>query len=332
MATIYKRNRDKGKKRAPWYIGYRDHKGKWRYKRAFTDKAASEKLAAKLEEEARKVREGLLPASAIENGKELSIDDVLRAFDRHLASKDVSDQHQYEVVSKIRRVAQGTGITTLAELEAERIENFLALLRGEGLSKRTSNHYVKALRQFATWLVRTRRLAENPLSELRVLNAETDRRHKRRPLTYVELALLVQAAEQGGPVESISGKDRGMMYILAAWTGYRKGEIGSLKRQSFDLDSDPATVTVEAVHSKRRKLDTQVLHADVAATFRVWLAERGSVAADELLFPVSGKVPGGTERKTAKMMQIDLAAARSLWMSEAADAGRARRARAERLF
>ena len=90
MATVYKRSRDKGKKRAPWYVGYRDHRGKWRYKKGFSDKAASERLAAKLEEEARMVRDGLLPASVIENGKEQNIEDVLVAFDRHLESKDVS--------------------------------------------------------------------------------------------------------------------------------------------------------------------------------------------------------------------------------------------------
>jgi hypothetical protein len=54
-------------------------------------------------------------------------------------------------------------------------------------------------------------------------------------------------------VEGICGPDRAMMYVLAAWTGYRRGEIGSLTRESFDLASDPATVTVEAGHSKRRR-------------------------------------------------------------------------------
>ena len=40
-----------------------------------------------------------------------------------------------------------------------------------------------------------------------------------------------------------------MMYVLSAWTGYRKGEIGSLTTQSFDLLGDPPTVTVAAAYS-----------------------------------------------------------------------------------
>ena len=55
----------------------------------------------------------------------------------------------------------------------------------------------------------------------------------------------------GPSVESIEGRDRAMMYILSAWTGYRRGEIGSLTIASFELESDPPTVTVDATHSKR---------------------------------------------------------------------------------
>jgi hypothetical protein len=37
------------------------------------------------------------------------------------------------------------------------------------------------------------------------------------------------------------------------------------------------------------------------------------------LFPISGAVPGGVERKTAKMMRLDLEAARKEWIAEAND-------------
>ena len=50
------------------------------------------------------------------------------------------------------------------------------------------------------------------------------------------------------------------MYVLAAWTGFRKGEIGSLTIRSFQLDADPPTATVEACYSKRQRQDTQMLH------------------------------------------------------------------------
>ncbi len=186
------------------------------------------------------------------------------------------------------------------------------------MGKQTSNHYLRAAKQFTRWLKKSRRVDEDPLADVPMLNVQTDRRHDRRALHPEELARLIAAADAGQSVESVTGSDRAMMYVLSAWTGYRKGEIGSLTRRSFDLEADQPTVTVQAVYSKRRRTDTQALHQDVAARLREWLATKPA-AGDALLFPISGKVPGGVERKTAKMMRIDLAAARKRWLDEAMD-------------
>ena len=120
------------------------------------------------------------------------------------------------------------------------------------------------------------------------------------PLLAEEFALLVAAAEAGPVVESIPGPDRAMMYILSAWTGYRKGEIGSLTIQSFDLNSDPPTVTVQAAFSKRKR----TRHAGAPSRRRDTLdrvaCRRSPSFRPTSCFPVSGKVPGGTERKTPR--------------------------------
>ncbi len=117
-----------------------------------------------------------------------------------------------------------------------------------------------------------------------------------------QFLLLIDAAETGPPIEGIAAVDRAMMYILSAWTGYRKGEIGSLTLRSFDLSSEPPTVTVQAVYSKRKRTDVQVLPPDVVARLTEWL-ERSKRETNDILFPVSGKVPGGIER-SRKMAQM----------------------------
>jgi len=146
-----------------------------------------------------------------------------------------------------------------------------------------------------------------------------------------EFTRLVQAAAQGPPVACIPGPDRAMMYILSAWTGYRKKEIASLTKRSFRLDDDPPTATVAACYSKRKRQDTQVLHPELADCLRRWLETKTELGPDDLLFPVSGKVPGGTKRRTSKMMRRDLALARKKWIEEAND-GRERRRREESDF
>ncbi len=120
-------------------------------------------------------------------------------------------------------------------------------------------------------------------------------------------------------VESIPGPDRAMLYVLAAWTGFRKGELGSLTLRSLRLDDDPPTATVAACYSKRRREDTQVLHPEVVRQLKEWLGTGDRLGPDKPLFPVSGRVPGGVQRKTSKMIERDLMAARDKWLDEAKD-------------
>jgi integrase/recombinase XerD len=170
---------------------------------------------------------------------------------------------------------------------------------------------------FISWLVRDRRTPSDPLMHLSRVNVQTDRRHDRRALTQEEFSLLVNAARNGKSVEGISGPDRAMMYVLAAWTGFRRGEIGSLTLRSLKLDDDPPTATVAACYSKRRRTDTQVLHPEVVRQLKDWLAAKRHVDPDMPLFLVSGRVPGGIQRKTSKMIERDLIAAREKWLKEA---------------
>ena len=135
-------------------------------------------------------------------------------------------------------------------------------------------------------------------------------------MTTDEFTRLVDAAFHGKVIETLAGPDRAMMYVLAGWTGFRKGEIGSLTLRSFRLDDEPATATVAACYSKRKRQDSQILHPEVVRRLKEWISTKLGLGPDDLLFPVSGRVPGGKERKTHKMMRRDLEAARAKWIEE----------------
>src|SRR5262249_47197773 len=144
----------------------------------------------------------------------------------------------------------------IGDITASGAIEFLGGLRAVGKSAQTYNHYLKSAKQFTRWLVRERRCHVDPLAHLSKLNVSMDRRHDRRALSPEEFIRLLDAANLGDSIETISGPDRAMMYMLAGWTGFRKGEIGSLTKLSFRLDESPATVTVDACYSKRRRQDS----------------------------------------------------------------------------
>ncbi len=80
-----------------------------------------------------------------------------------------------------------------------------------------------------------------------------------------ELTRLLEAARKSRKaIRKLTGRDRHFLYLTACATGFRASELASLTPESFDLDGDTPTVTVEAACTKNRKLAVQPLPRDVA--------------------------------------------------------------------
>ena len=65
-----------------------------------------------------------------------------------------------------------------------------------------------------------------------------------------------------------------MAYRIAVGTGLRANEIRTLTPESFDLDGEPPSVTVEAAYSKHRRQDVQPMPRGLAEALRPWLADK----------------------------------------------------------
>jgi len=324
MASLYKKpilitdpktgQKVKAKSRK-WWGRYRDALGVERRVPLATDRAAAQamlnQLVHKAEREAAGCRE------AFDDHAKTPLAKHIAAFECFLHGKGDTEAHVHRCATKVQVIANACKWARIGDISASDVQRYLANLRSQGYSVQTSNHYLRAIKAFCRWLVRDRRTRDDRLLHLSMLNAALDRRHDRRALRPEEFARLVDAAQTGPPVESIPGPDRAMMYVLAAWTGYRRSEIGSLTLRSLRLDDDPPTATVAAGYSKRRRQDTQVLHPEVVRRLREWLAAKGEIDPGAPLFPVSNHAPGGVSRKTSKMMRRDVAAARQKWLEEA---------------
>ncbi len=299
MASIFKRGRDKKNRYATYWIEYKDHLGKRRTRKGFTDKSLTEQLASKLEQEARLRKTGMIdPAEErlAEYGK-APIGLHLDAFAKHLQKN--TPKHSSLTMTRVRRLVTETECETIRELNAERIQLYLRDLLDEGeIGHRTYNHYLQAIESFCNWLVSTRKLVGNPLVGMRRLNTEVDIRHKRRALRSEEFVKLVQSArESGEEIQCFDGDTRARIYILSYMTGLRRKELGSLTPRSFQLDDSPPKLTVEAACSKHRRKDVLPLHPELVTMLRDWLL---GLEPDEFLFPLLER------RRTWRMVKLDL--------------------------
>jgi len=261
------------------------------------------------------VKADLLSPAKAAAGKLLK--EHIQDFHESLLGKGDTKKHAGEIKAKVKRIVEGCRFRYWSDISASRVQQKISGLRkyvtvverkkirGEIVKKRkqkdlgplsvkTRNDYLKALKQFCSWMVSDRRAVESPIGYLQTLNESTDRRHDRRALEPDEIRRLLEATRAACRRFKMSGYQRALLYRLAAETGLRASELRSLKVSSFDFDR--CTVSIEAAYSKHRREDILPLRAETAKELKAFL---------------SGKMPGvnvfDMPDKTADMLKDDLA-------------------------
>ncbi len=285
-----------------WYGQYRDTNGVVRRVPLCVDKAAARAMLVEIVRDTERRVAGLVDSTTDQLTRPIA--EHIEEYRTHLLAKARDEKHISETVRLIKGVVSECRYRILADLESGggALEQHLAERREKGRSFRTINADLVAVRSFCRWLMDKGRLRKDPTRGLHRLNVEEDRRRERRALTDAEAQRLIDAAfHSTHEFKHLTGKDRWVMYTLAQRTGLRRKELRSLTPGSFDLNSKPPTVQVEASNSKRRKKDLLPLPDDVAETMREYLANR----------PRDKRVwPGGWWRRSAEMLRLDLADAK----------------------
>ena len=317
-----------------WYVEIRDHQESIKRIPGFTDKAATTELGRKLTRlvsariahdppsaelirwieglptrlRARIAELGLVDSQSSVTGKTLS--DHLKDFEQNLKDRNRTSAYCKLVTTRIQSILDDCGFRQLSDIAAVRVEGFLAKLKSNGRSQQTMNDYLTATKTFLNWMVSNRRLSANPLGHMSGGNVKVDRRLERRELDEGEIRWLLNTTQAHRTVYGLTGWERFTLYSVALGTGLRASELASLTPQSFDLTTDPPTVTINAKSEKARRGDTLPLPPDLAKLLKDWLR---SVETDAKLWP--GK---WAEYKSAsKFLQSDLTAARSEWLKTA---------------
>ena len=216
-------------------------------------------------------------------------------FTKWLSGQQRTAGHVETIEARASRLLDRCGAKHIHELTISRVGKALELLRSEGLALQTLTHYVRAIEQFAAWLVRDGRARENALAHLEGFDAAKDRKRVRRVLPPGDLRRLIEAARNGPPIGGVSGPDRAVFCQTALCSGLRRSELASLTPESFDLDATPPTITVQARDARNRKPTVQPIPLALADLLRPWLQGR---PAGERVF----RLPYWT----AKMLREDL--------------------------
>ncbi len=233
-----------------WYVEFRDANGKVRRKAGYTDRKATEQLAAKLERQIERQRVGIV---------DIDVDHLQRPLEEHVADylADLQragrdDMYVYNIDKRLHKLADECGWNTLASMSADSLTHWLKKRQKTGAAPRTLNQYVQTAAGLLNWAIQQKRAEINPLLHIARAN-EADRRRIRRALSFEEIGRLLDVAA-----------DRRLVYLTAMLTGLRRSELAALVWSDVHLDDKRPLILLRALQTKSRRADKIELPPELA--------------------------------------------------------------------
>jgi integrase len=207
--------------------------------------------------------------------------------------------HRRTTRAYVERVAREREWRCLADFARSGMEKWLAERERRGMSSRSRNAHLIAVRSFLNWAIRADRLRLNPLAGIPRANERADRRRVRRAFTEAELVALFTAARErplaearvvrrgprkGSPVIRLAparaerlarlGRERALSYRVLFFTGLRLGELRALRVRDLFLDGPTPFIRLPAAAEKSRRGADLPLRPDLVGEIRAALGDR----------------------------------------------------------
>ena len=157
-----------------------------------------------------------------------------------------------------------------------RRDGFEAWRGKQSLHPKTINEYQWSLSSFVNWMLSAGRLSVNPLEHVAKVATKGAESRKRRAFTLDEVDRL----------RKVSGR-RAVVYVTAAFTGLRRGELQKLEWRDIDLAAVNPLIRARPSTTKNGKEALLPLHANVVQLLQS--VRPAAVAKGDLVF--KGLIP-----------------------------------------
>src|SRR5208337_3546964 len=258
-----------------WYVRSRDEYGSQQEVKAGPDKSVAQRIQRSIES-----RLALIRAGCLDPRESDAADAERRPLDQHVEEylADLKSRctpaHLVNVRKQLEWFVAETKITRLSQIRPSLATTALMNLRMSGCGDQTCSHYATAWKSFAKWLAKDRRTRTDLLADFE--SPKVISSGKRKALNPDQLGQLITRVSELSPRRGISGHDRSWLYHLAAVTGLRRGELQSLRTESFNLLSDPPIVSLPGRDTKNSENAVLPLPRTMVGALSAWLATKAS--------------------------------------------------------
>ena len=287
---------------AVWFARYTDHRGLEVVRSTKqTDRMAALEVLRRYEKEARADPTEIRRLSF----RTVLMVDHIAAYRKHMEASGVTSRYIKETIKRLEKFCALSGWKLLSDITPESFISWreVRLANAPRPTAKTLNEWHISLKTFINWAIKTDRLERDPLRSLSLLDKRGDVRRIRSCWTPQELGDLVAAAwtrplldkamNRGG-IADISegtikravalGYERAMLYLVAAYTGYRFGELSKLTVGNVRMENGITIITLPAAFEKARRGAALPVKSEVADLLWSWLKARRA-SPGERLFP-----------------------------------------------
>jgi len=233
-----------------------------------TDKQVAEKKLAEIVAEKERERAGLI-------APKLQRESAQKPFSAHLADylSDLATlgrcvTYRKQIKVRVGRMVAECGWKSPGAISVDSFVSWRC--RQKKLGPKTLNEYLNELSAFLNWMVKQGRVTTNPVKDIPRVDIR-GKQWRRRAFTDEEFGKLLVAAG-----------NRRVIYITAAYTGLRLGELQQLVWGDLRLDHERPHIIARAATTKNRREALIPLHPRLVAELR--LAKPSGVADDGKVF------------------------------------------------
>ncbi len=284
-----------------------------------TDKQVAQKRLEEIVLEKEREREGLIAPKLQRVSAERPLLEHMVEYLKDLNTLGRDKEYIDRLETRIRRLITQCDWRLAMDITADRFTHWRT--EQSDFAPKTLNDHLNAISSLLNWMVEKGRLIANPLKKVQKVDLR-GRQAKRRAFTDEEFKKLL----------SVSNQNRSLIYLTAAYTGMRKGELIGLVWGDCYMEEERPYLAARAVTTKNAKDATIPLHPRLAA--ELLTVRPQDAKANDPVFPAMKDIShairrdierAGIERIDAMGRKLDFHALRYTFATRLAREGTAQR-------
>lgn len=187
-----------------------------------------------------------LSAQPIARGEQVTISAALSKYGDFRRAQDLDIKWTQKVLRIIRKGSFASGWTEVRQIEPDGIVEILNGMRENRQSPKYRNHTRGAWHSFCEFCVNRSWLTKNPIDAVPSIKCHATK--PRYVPTWTEIMRLYYAVK-----DLPRKRDCGLIYLIAATTGIRNGEMRALEQRDLSFDGECYSIRVRAEVAKNGK-------------------------------------------------------------------------------